>query len=267
MNFLTSAVSAVALVSAIVSVVLALYFAWCSNLKISLTFLLIFIVAVFLGNIGIVEVFKALNVEVRLNRSVDRADKLIKKLENASIDISRIGYLAIASSHRPKPVPFELQNHILQSISKNLEDIGLSPEKIKEIQRPYVSLIGYDLIAAYKPLIERRINSEIIKSDRIFMPSILARYKLLHQINDTKVDIKSGNDLSKYLCDKTKSVIQESRDRQKLCIHAETLGRLFDAAIASGGYTAEVVEYIDNLTPAVVNSAGPHAAYRQIFDE
>ncbi|MET4208646.1 hypothetical protein [Bradyrhizobium sp. LA2.1] len=225
--------------------------------------------ASFLGTLGVVctfmvfmpklEVFKVWGIEARLNKTLDRAEEILGKLQHLSVISAKSTYMSYAWANRIGSPSAKAKQAILDDVDKQLTELRVTEAERKEIVAPYVALIGWDFYQMYVRIIDRYMGArysdlanQMSKGDpssgsraklerwavlvgewraRTIRDDLFAKAQQL-KIDDLLAVAEPGEFMSK----------EESTALHRL---RDDISRLFKDCEKKGGYTAEAAEYYD----------------------
>ena len=199
------------------------------------------------------ESIQAFSVDVKLRKSLDRADEILAHIKELSKANAKMSYMTLAWGNRwdgPKAVE---KRAIVADIDKQLVDSKISQDERRELSSAFVRLIGLDLYYVYKQVIDRLIEA---KSHRL-------QPKPVNPTGDNREWITYQANVSEWNSEVNKPFTLESFDlRERLKITTPkaalsnqelTQAKAFSDQIVTmyadcqseGNYTKETAEFID----------------------
>jgi hypothetical protein len=120
----------------------------------------LFFLCVVLAYLPQTESIQAFSVDVRLRKSLDRADEILAQLKEASIANAKTNYMTLAWGNRfDGPKAIEKQS-IIAAIDKQLADLKVGQDQRRELSHTFVRLIGLDLHFVYKNVMYRLVQAK-----------------------------------------------------------------------------------------------------------
>ncbi len=147
---------------------LAALFAWHDNLNPAMLLSSFFVVCVVLAYFPHLDSIKAFTIDVKLRQSLDRADEIMAQIRKVSIASARAAYMGTAWGGRFGGMSERDKQELLDSVNEQLQAVGIMDEGLREIVRPHIELIGYDLYLNFynsvRGVLHRR--TQTIEADR-----------------------------------------------------------------------------------------------------
>jgi hypothetical protein len=237
--------------AAICSFCLATYFFWQENLKIGAALSGLFFLCVVLAYLPQTESIQAFSVDVRLRRSLDRADDILAQLKEASIANAKTNYMTLAWGNRfdgPKAIE---KRSIIAAIDKQLADLKVSQDQRRELSSTFVRLIGLDLYFTYKNVMERLVEA---KEHRL--PPLMSaasnqeRTMFLKNRQEWNVEINrpytlESFELREFLKFTTPKTMMTDDEISKANSFGDQIIAMYVASQSEANYSKEAAEFID----------------------
>lgn len=258
MDKLREIVTYVAAAFAIFSVVLAVYQAMQKEIASASMLAGIFLVCTLIVFIPQLELLKAWGIEARLKQTVTEAVATLDNLKRLSATSAKSTYLSAAWSNRIGSPSAKERQAVLDEVSKQLADLRIPEDERREITRPYVQMIGFDLYMVYVRVFDRYLNwknDELLR--RYNANNTTENKQALESFRDkpgnwrartSRSNVWKGMDASKLADDLEAASPNSWLDPSEIKA-ADTLKshiiRLFKDCETRGGYTPEAADFYD----------------------
>jgi hypothetical protein len=143
---------------AIFSLILAVYQSMQKELASAGLLAAIFLVCTLIVFIPQLEVLKAWGIEARLKQTVNEAVATLDSLKRLSATSAKSTYLTAAWTNRMDGPTAKEKQAVLDEVNKQLADLNISEQERRDIVRPYVEMIGYDLYIIYTRVFDRYLT-------------------------------------------------------------------------------------------------------------
>jgi hypothetical protein len=246
--------------AAICSFCLALYFFCKENLKIGASLSALFFLCVVLAYLPQTESIKAFSVDVRLRKSLDRADEVLNQLKELSIANAKVGYMTLAWGNRlDGPTTVEKRSAIA-TIDKQLADLKVSQDQRRELSNSTVKLVGLDLYMVYRDVMERLLEA---KEHRMSSPAQAVpneeritfsknRNEWNHEVNHPFA--LESFDIREFLKFTTPKSMMPDDELSKANAFADKILHMYSESQSEGNYSKEAAEFIDRArSPTGIN--------------
>lgn len=230
--------------------------------------------AVFLGTLGVVctfmvympklEVFKVWGVEARLNRTLDRAEEILGKLQRLSVISAKATYMTFAWSNRFGSPGAKAKQAILDDVDRQLNELNVTPAERAEIVKPYMTLIGWDFFQLYIQTLEKYMQAKYAdvanelntKGENAELRATVIRWSPL--LTDWRTRWRSDGLYQEMLQSKfsdflnqavPKEGLLDKAEREKVNKYRAEILALYNDCLAKGGYTNRAADYYDAYNP------------------
>jgi hypothetical protein len=102
-------------------------------------------------------------VDVRLRRSLDRAEELLARLKDLSVISAKTSYLTLAWGNRVGTPLAKDKQEILDQFDEQLTALKVNGDENREIAKPYVQFIAVDLYTIFLKIMEQYVKWEEVK--------------------------------------------------------------------------------------------------------
>jgi hypothetical protein len=144
--------------AAIACFTLAIYFFWHDNLRIGVAYSTLFFVCVMLVYLPQTESIKAFSVDVKLRRSLDRAEDIMAKVRELSLLNAKLSFMTLAWSNRLSSPKATDKKVILDLVDQQLDALKISDKERLEIALPMLRIILVDLFSILQRTIAGRVE-------------------------------------------------------------------------------------------------------------
>jgi hypothetical protein len=240
-------------IAAAVCFCLAMYFFIRENVKIAATLSALFFLCVVLAYLPQTESIQAFSVDVKLRKSLDRADEILAQIRELSKANAKMSYTTLAWGNRFDGPKATEKRAIVADIDKQLVDSRVSQDERRELSSTFVRLIGLDLYYVYKQVVDRLIQA---KSQRLQPrpqnPTGENRERMVYQANLAEWNSEVNRpftlesfDLQEQLKIATPKVILSDQELSQAKIFSDRILTMYSACKADGNYTKETAEFMD----------------------
>ena len=118
----------------------------------------------------------AIGVNVKLRRSLDRAEKILAQLRQLAVINAKTTYMETAWGSRLGSPPAKDKQAMLDIVDGQLSALKVSDAERKEIARPFVEFIGIDLHNIYFRVFERLLMLKQQELTRRFPTGFIVRH-------------------------------------------------------------------------------------------
>jgi hypothetical protein len=258
MDRLREIVTYVAAAFAIFSVVLAVYQAMQKEIASASMLAGIFLVCTLIVFIPQLEVLKAWGIEARLRQTVTEAVATLDNLKRLSATSAKSTYLSAAWSNRMGSPSAREKQAVLDEVSKQLADLKIPEDERREITRPYVQMIGFDLYMIYVRVFDRFLNWKT--------EELMRKYNADNSTENKQAIESFRNKPGNWRSRTSRSEVWQRMDATKLAEDLQTANpnswldqseinaadtfkaqiiRLFKDCETKGGYTPEAADFYD----------------------
>jgi hypothetical protein len=232
---------------------LAMYFFIRENLKIAATLSALFFLCVVLAYLPQTESIQAFSVDVKLRKSLDRADEIIAQIKELSKANAKMSYMTLAWGNRFDGPKATEKRAIVADIDKQLIDSKVSQDERRDLSSTFVRLIGLDLYYVYKQVMDRLIQA---KTNRLqpkpINPTGDNREWMAYQTNLGAWNSEANQpftlesfDLQERLKVATPKTILSDQELAQAKIFSDQIMTMYSACKAAGNYTKETAEFMD----------------------
>ncbi|WP_257179602.1 MULTISPECIES: hypothetical protein [Bradyrhizobium] len=230
--------------------------------------------AIFLGTLGVVctfmvympklEVFKVWGVEARLNRTLDRAEEILGKLQHLSVISAKATYMTFAWSNRFGSPGAKAKQAILDDVDRQLDELKVTPTERAEIVRPYMTLIGWDFFQLYVTTVENYMQAKYsdvthklnIEAESAEARATIDRWAPLIAAWRTRwrVDGLYQQMLQTSFAEFLNQAVPpegllDKNEMERVNKYRAEILALYNECLAKGGYTDRAAQYYDNYNP------------------
>jgi hypothetical protein len=225
------------------------------NQRVSSALLLagIFVACALLMYLPQLETFKAFGVEAKLQQKLDRAEEILGKMRQLSIASAKAAYLNLAWSNRLGGIEPRDKQKTLDAINAQLRTVGISDDEWREIVRPYIELIGYDLYFVFYNAARSAVSHYAQTSQSDGRKTQAETLKLVQEWDakwtPTGLDaltpfLSDGQRFTAYMKQEISPSFIEPAAYDKLVKLADTIGALYEECRERGGYTDKALLYL-----------------------
>jgi hypothetical protein len=246
---------------------LAIWFSWQDKLKAAALLSGLFLLCVVLAYFPQLDSIKAFSIDVKLRNSLDRADEILAKIRKVSIGSAKSTYMNTAWSGRFGGMSERDKQDLLDAVNEELQSVGITDEERKEIVRPYIEFIGYDLYIIFYESVRgvlwhfRTIPTESQGT------KLISEWEGKWQtdgLNSVRRYLSDGSTLTSHMKEQIPQSFLDTGNNEKLTKLAENIGRIFDGCLRRGGHTEESLKFIDVYKQS---SGQPHKYYNILTGE
>lgn len=240
---------------AIVCFGLAVVLAWRDRIKAGALVSTLFVLCVVLAYFPQLDSIRAFAVDVRLRHSLDRADEILARLKDLTIASAKTSYMTLAWGNRLGTPSVKDKQAILDQFDEQLLFLKVSSDERREIERPYVQLIGADLYGIFCRVMERyaQWKEEVdLRRGENTPARIAERQNFTAEIGEWRKALTGGPyanlknyDLEMSLKHATPDKLLDDKSRPKVEQFRKELLALYIACEAKGGYTKEAADFVD----------------------
>jgi hypothetical protein len=193
-----------------------------------------------------------------LNKTLDRAEEIIGRLQRLSAISARTSYMTIAWGNRMGAPSAKEKQAVLDEVDNQLAELKVSTEEREQITRPYVQLIGHDFYSLYTGMLDRYLNwkHDDLMRQLQAKPSDGAREavrSLSNKQSEWRTNALGNNAFTRLGTYKFAEELQratpatwlDDTERKPVEQLSARLVRLFDDCKKKGGYTTEAAEFYD----------------------
>jgi hypothetical protein len=151
---------------AMVSLICAIFEAMSQRNGSAVALMTIFLISTLLFYLPQLETFSALGVEVRLRKTLDRAEEIIERMKKLAEANAKVTYMTVAWGNRIGSPSAVDKQQLLDETDAQLRALNVDEGEREKIARPLVSLIGVDLYSAFSQVMERLVFWTDLKENR-----------------------------------------------------------------------------------------------------
>ncbi len=239
-------------IAAMICFGLIIYFAYLDRLKMAGLLSALFLVCVLLAYFPQLESIKAFTVDVKLRKSLDRAEEILERLKGLAIINARMGYAVLAWENRWGGSSAKQKQALLDEYDKLLSDLKVGSDVRNQMVHPYVQLIGVDFYSVFKHTIEIYLQykrdktlaegSDALEKKRIFVADE-DEWRRLNSIGP--FENLSDYDLDLYLRRLIPQRLLDNRQLESASNFRKEILNMFDECKRKGGLTPEAADFLD----------------------
>ena len=237
---------------AMACIVLATVFAWQDKLKAATLLSALFFLCVVLAYFPQLDSIKAFAVDVRLRRSLDRAEELLARLKDLSVISAKTSYMTLAWGNRAGTPLAKDKQAILDQVYEQLNALKVSDDEKREITKPYVQMIAADLYPIFFKVMDRYVQweeTQLRKSSNT-ADGAAAMRAFTVDVGEWRIPASRGPfyddyDLEVSLRRGTPDKILDDSNRPNVMKFRSQVLDLYEACKSKGGYTNEAAEFMD----------------------
>ena len=217
----------------------------------------IFVAAALLMYLPQMGTFKAFGVEATLiQQKLDRAEEILEKMKQLSIASAKSAYLGLAWSSRIGGIEPRKKQEVLDLISDQLRTIGISDDDRRDIARPHVELIGYDLYFVFLNVARAAVSQYVQMLSANGGTIDTPKTQLIREWQNKMVwtgfepiepSLKDGKSFAAYLKTQIVPSIVKSAANDKLMQFADIIGGIYSVCRDRGGYTVDAIAFLDKF--------------------
>jgi hypothetical protein len=224
----------------------------------ALTLGTIFLVSALIVFIPKLDVLEAWGVKAVLNKTLDRAEEIIGRLQRLSVISARTSYMIMAWGNRMATPSAKEKQAVLDDVDKQLADLNVTPQQRAEITRPYIQLIGFDFYLFFTRMFDRYLswkNTEMVRQLNANNTEETRASFERYQVKQAEWRKKALGDnvferLNSYkFADELQRVMPtdwlDERERKSAESLRVQLVKMFEECERKGGYTAEAADFYD----------------------
>ena len=230
----------------------AVYFICNDKLKAGALLSGLFFLCVLLAYFPQLESVKAFTVDVKLRRSLDRAEEILNHLKKLTIINAKTSYMILAWQNRWGGASAKEKQAILDDFDQMLIELNASDER-DEIVRPYVQLIGVDLYAIFLKVIEKYVawkkehledsDAAKLQEMRVIFSTNESEWRL--STNESPYASRESYDLDFYLQRKIPRNLFNDKEQKIADKFRKEVLELYLQCKEKGGLTPEAAALLD----------------------
>lgn len=221
----------------------------------------LFLVCATLGYLPQLESIKAFSIDIKLRRSLDRADELIQRTKELSLLNARLAYSSLAWQNRMGGIPNREKQKILDEVNANLIEAGVGKEELKKISEPQIYLIGVDIYRCVFNIANKFLQSKLHQASMSNEPEKVSKIQKLSSewsanFGNRSVSIET---VVSTIDDCVPAFALDEESRVKFNSFCKEAVRVFKSCQDRGGYTEEAIEFIER------HSEFPDFGFEKVF--
>jgi hypothetical protein len=238
-------------IAAAVCLTSAIWLAWQKDKLKEATLLSgLFLLCVVLAYFPQLDSVRAFTMEIKLRKSIDRADEILAQIHKVSVGNAKAMYMTTAWAGRWGGMTAQNKQNILDSVNEQLKASGATDEEIEQITKPLINLIGFDLYNIFMNLVRDTFNHRPIENEKIKMFNDWWDNQL-HEAEAISRFENSGSDFTNHLKKMIPSSLFDNSGNEKLEKLAARIGEIFNGCLQREGYTSESIQYLDTYEKCV----------------
>lgn len=219
----------------------------------------LFVVCVIFSYFPYLDSIKAFSIDVKLKRNISRAESIITSIRALSTTNAKVAFTIAAYSGRGPCITIIEKQQLIDTINKQLNDIIITDVERREVSRPYVTMIGYELYSIFSRAIRTAVgtynqtNAED-KYQEHYNQWILKWYSLSSVDNNGHVrydvvapHLDSDNSLYQYMAEcidhSTLAFVNKQRLSAMECL-AKEICSIYRGCIDKCGYSEKAATFI-----------------------
>lgn len=275
MNVITGSPPYLFGIGALVCFCLAVRFC-CQKEKLGAAALLsgLFLLCVVLAYFPQLDSIKAFSIDVRLKKGLDRAEDLLAQIRKVSIASAKSTYMNTAWSGRYGSMPERTKQKLLDAVNEELQSVGITEEEKKEIVRPYVEFVAFDLYGIFCNSVAGVFGHHHDGPEGRMLANEWRKTLPTHD-PESFHQLSNGSAFASYMKKQIPQSSFDADDQQKLIKLAEKIGHIYDDCLRSGGHTEYSLKFVEkyqkgiSIMPSgqsVLSSGQSHDDYNILTD-
>jgi hypothetical protein len=238
---------------AIVSLVLVGILAWQNKTGPAGVLVALFVLCVALAYFPRLDSVKAFSVDIRLRRTLDRAEEILGRIKALSLLNGKATYAGMAWASRWGGMPIEEKQKIADQIDEQLKSYGATDADIAAIKEQYVALIGYDLVNYFEDALAQYVANANSTAKSSANVAWLDRFNATQRLNAENILASEPSAAGFLLKSQIPRDLVKPDDAAKFERFAERIAQLWSGCRTRGGYTNDAIDFFRDMTPL----AGP----------
>lgn len=232
--------------------------AWSNRVAAATLLSSLFLLSVGLAYFPQLDSIKAFSIDLRLRKSLDRADEILGKIKDISEINAKATYINIAWSNRFGGMSNQEKQDLIDALNEQLNAIGLTEVERRVLSKPCVDLIGYDLYIVYVRVVRAMILHHNDDAQRALLTKWDSQTSSLG-VEGLRPALGSSGEFKKWMGNNIPKDIDDADELLKLHNMIDQLANLFEQCIQYQGYTKAMIEFFDG--PAKKATSLPEDAY------
>lgn len=236
---------------AIICLLLAIGYLLRQNIKVFAAFGSLFVVCFVFAHFPWLDSINAFSIQVKMRANLDRSEEILNQIRMTSMAMAKYAYINIAWNGRAGGMSEQEKQKLLDMIDEQLKYAGVSDLERKNIAKPFIGFIKFDLYQIYTSVIYEMLTqyrksekgSDCSKSLELFENKLQ-----LNSLEQFQKHLISGEIFASFLKELIPKSLYTASEYSKLHDFADTIGRIFDACLNHGGYTEEAFEFLQSFS-------------------
>lgn len=235
-------------VAAAISFISAVWLAWTNKVAAAALLGGLFLLCVVLAYFPQLDSITAFSIDVKLRKSLDRAEDILAKIKNISVLNAKATYINVAWSNRLGGMAIEDKQKLLDAVDEQLRAVGVDDGEIKSLRGPYVELIGYDLYMVFwqsaRELLRHHLNDPTPAEGgrRLSEWEARSRPTGIDAIRPSLSDAPKFRELMRKQVPDNLPIPQE---KEKLLSLLEKIVTAYSGCVERGGYTEAAMQILN----------------------